>query len=160
MLTPTAEIISLLESNGWTVECKSPFEIRHDETGSFATQLAAVAVVNELRSELAEEFEDEHLSQAQAFEQLQAVAQRVARIVEVAAATGPETDDNAEASEAWETAYNLVIGPELSRRAHTLSNRLNKPLSYYDPDASHEDDTRAFHRALTEHVAKLAPFFV
>lgn len=32
---------TILEDNGWTIECYSPFEIRHDETGSFASGLAA-----------------------------------------------------------------------------------------------------------------------
>lgn len=34
----------LLDKCGWDVECSSPFEIRHRETGSFATGLAAEIV--------------------------------------------------------------------------------------------------------------------
>lgn len=34
------EDIQILEENGWTVECESPFEIRHED-GSFATLQAA-----------------------------------------------------------------------------------------------------------------------
>jgi len=45
----------LLEKNGWITECESPFEIRHIETGSFATGLAAYAVLRELESEEDEE---------------------------------------------------------------------------------------------------------
>jgi hypothetical protein len=41
----------LLERNGWTVECWSPFEIRHEESGSFATKIAANKVLNGLRAE-------------------------------------------------------------------------------------------------------------
>ena len=37
----------LLEKNGWTVECESPFEIRHED-GSFASMLAADMVLYEL----------------------------------------------------------------------------------------------------------------
>ena len=33
----------ILEKNGWTVECESPFEIRHED-GSFATGQAAIIV--------------------------------------------------------------------------------------------------------------------
>ena len=40
----------LLESNGWTVECQSPFEIRHED-GSFATGQAADIVLSSIRSE-------------------------------------------------------------------------------------------------------------
>ncbi len=39
----------LLEQNGWEIECYSPFEIRHIETGSFATNWAATAVVDDLK---------------------------------------------------------------------------------------------------------------
>lgn len=41
----------LLEKNGWIVECKSPFEIRHEETGSFATLWAADYVLEMLKQE-------------------------------------------------------------------------------------------------------------
>lgn len=37
----------ILTENGWTVECESPFEIRH-ENGSFATMSAAYSVASEL----------------------------------------------------------------------------------------------------------------
>lgn len=36
--------IELLEKNGWTVECESPFEVRHED-GSFATGQAAEMVL-------------------------------------------------------------------------------------------------------------------
>lgn len=40
----------LLGKNGWTIECQSPFEIRHND-GSFATMQAAHSVVSELEEE-------------------------------------------------------------------------------------------------------------
>lgn len=43
------EIIKLLEENDWTVECESPFEIRHNITGDFATGMAAQYVVDGLK---------------------------------------------------------------------------------------------------------------
>jgi hypothetical protein len=39
---------ALLQADGWTVECSSPFEIRHKD-GSFATGQAAEAVLFTLR---------------------------------------------------------------------------------------------------------------
>lgn len=42
--------VDLLEANGWTVECESPFEIRHQD-GSFATGQAAKAVLAQLKEE-------------------------------------------------------------------------------------------------------------
>lgn len=40
----------LLASHGWTVECKSPFEIRHVD-GSFASRQAADCVISSLRED-------------------------------------------------------------------------------------------------------------
>jgi len=39
------EEIDLLEKYGWTVECYSPFEVRHDD-GSFASGQAAKMVLD------------------------------------------------------------------------------------------------------------------
>jgi len=39
----------LLDENGWDLECESPLEIRHRETGSFATFWAAQIVIESLR---------------------------------------------------------------------------------------------------------------
>jgi hypothetical protein len=42
---------SLLEYNGWVVECESPFEIRHEESNSFATGRAADIIAMQLEQE-------------------------------------------------------------------------------------------------------------
>jgi len=39
----------LLEENGWCVECEMPFEIRHEESNSFATGWAADIVLESLK---------------------------------------------------------------------------------------------------------------
>lgn len=41
---------SLLAGHGWTIECNSPFEIRHED-GSFATLQAADCVLASIREE-------------------------------------------------------------------------------------------------------------
>lgn len=41
--------IKLLKKHGWEVECENPFEIRHTETGSFATLVAADLVLMALK---------------------------------------------------------------------------------------------------------------
>ena len=41
---------ALLQKHGWEVECDSPFEIRHTETGSFATLVAADLVLMALKA--------------------------------------------------------------------------------------------------------------
>jgi len=40
----------ILEQNGWFIECKSPFEIRHTD-GSFATGHAANIILESLRDD-------------------------------------------------------------------------------------------------------------
>jgi len=57
------ETNSLLEANGWNVECESPFEIRHNESGSFATGLAAKIVVADLEQEAREDKRTTHSHQ-------------------------------------------------------------------------------------------------
>lgn len=48
----------LLKRFGWELECKSPFEIRHED-GSFATANAARIVLQTCEEEVAEEDEDQ-----------------------------------------------------------------------------------------------------
>jgi hypothetical protein len=45
----------VLETNGWILECKSPFEIRHKDDGSMATGQAARIVYDSLTSLKVEE---------------------------------------------------------------------------------------------------------
>lgn len=45
------EDLDLLEKNGWEVECESPFEIRHSDSESFATNDAAMLILNSLKTE-------------------------------------------------------------------------------------------------------------
>jgi ribA/ribD-fused uncharacterized protein len=39
-----------LKEEGWVVECESPFEIRHNESGSFASGHAAYAVIRDIKA--------------------------------------------------------------------------------------------------------------
>ncbi|MDA3780203.1 MAG: hypothetical protein PF487_08330 [Bacteroidales bacterium] len=43
--------IKLLEENGWVVECESPFEIRYEDGGAFASGCAADIVLYDLKHE-------------------------------------------------------------------------------------------------------------
>lgn len=49
------EEIELLSEGGWTIECQSPLEIRHED-GSFASGFAAQIVIDYYKWE---EFSDE-----------------------------------------------------------------------------------------------------
>lgn len=41
----------ILEQNGWIIECESPFEILHEETGSVATGIAADIILDYYKTE-------------------------------------------------------------------------------------------------------------
>jgi NurA-like 5'-3' nuclease len=41
----------ILESNGWVIECESPFEIRHED-GSFASGQGALSVLYTLKPKI------------------------------------------------------------------------------------------------------------
>jgi hypothetical protein len=43
------ELTTLLESDGWVVECQSPLELRHEETESFASGWAAQLIFDHYR---------------------------------------------------------------------------------------------------------------
>ena len=45
------ENYKLLEENGWEVECESPFEIRYEDGGAFASGCAADLVLWDLKHE-------------------------------------------------------------------------------------------------------------
>lgn len=51
---PYPSDLEILEEAGWTVECESPFEIRHED-GSFATGMAARIVADEFRRQYDED---------------------------------------------------------------------------------------------------------
>ena len=57
------EDIKLLEENGWRVECHSPFEIRFEDGGAFATGLAAQIVLDDLKYEK-NSFNEEEMGEA------------------------------------------------------------------------------------------------
>jgi hypothetical protein len=163
MAQPTAEVIAALESQGWTVECESPFEIRHDETGSFATHLAAQLVADTVLAELASELEEPPratLAPAEAFAAFQALVEQARKYVSAAQSLGHDDGTSSEASEAWETAFELVFSDDIRGQATQLLERLGKPdFSWDDPDASYEDDVQAYVTALETALRTLVPFF-
>lgn len=40
--------VKKIERSGWDIECESPLELRHRDTGSFATGIAATLVIDHL----------------------------------------------------------------------------------------------------------------
>lgn len=53
--------IKLLEENGWEVECHSPFEIRFEDGGAFASGLAADLVLWDLKHERDKSFSEQDM---------------------------------------------------------------------------------------------------
>ena len=53
--------IKLLEENGWEVECESPFEIRYEDGGAFASGMAADLVLWDLKHERDNAFSEQDM---------------------------------------------------------------------------------------------------
>jgi hypothetical protein len=128
---------ALLEAAGWTIECLSPLELRHAETGSFATKLAANAVVESLRTIE----EDERASSQTSLEEK--LAEGISDIlgwVQAAQATNTE--------KGWELVYRLIFSDNGARKIAALCTPLGIPLDYYDPNTSFQEDALAYAKAL------------
>ncbi len=155
--------VALLESHGWTVESENPFEARHDESGSFASGLAAHAVADMLRAELEAELDQpmmSSLSLADAFVALQAVLERAQRYVAIAQASSTDASlaPCSEETEAWQVAFELVFSDDIRGQVQALSVRLNSPFTWDDADTSYREDVCAFVQQLSAYVHKLAPY--
>lgn len=142
----------ICERNGWLIECESPLEIRHSESGSFATLLAAQYLLRGLAADDGHQTVNADNIQ-KLFAELCFLSERATQWVAVANST-PEQ----EASQAWDEAYSLVFSDHLSRRVTVLLRSLNSSLSYYDPDRTSREDVEAYVRALREKVKNLGRF--
>ena len=135
----------LLQANGWEVECYSPLEVRHSESGSFASGLAASHVVDALRQTAATP-----PSSATLLQELLELIEEPVRVAQAAAAQGT--------SQAWETAYGMVFPGPRNERMQELLKQLGLRLDYYDPDTSHEEDVLAYVNALQSLRRRIEPF--
>jgi len=54
----------------------------------------------------------------------------------------------AESSVEWDMKFDLIFSPAISERIARLMSDVGLSLDYYDPDASSEDDVRAYIGAL------------
>lgn len=143
----------ILESLGWTVECESPFEIRHED-GSFATQNAAKIIISDVLKEYEETKVKVHTAE-DVIADLEVINSYVQNIVSNALALDSEKKQDFERGADWDSVFGLVFNPETSTAAFTLLESINNPLNYYDPDTSYEEDVIAFANALKEKVASL-----
>jgi hypothetical protein len=152
MTTQSERDEAFLESLGWTVECQSPFEIRHTD-GSFATGQAATMALMVLKADAAsdEELESDRVS-AKPVTDLLALIERVEKLQQVAAQL-PESD-----YDRWKRCFELVFNEACSGRIRTLLDQLNLSFSYCDPDMDYEDDVRAYGDALSRLKDEITPF--
>lgn len=145
---------NLLARHGWTVECLRPFEIRHEESGSFATHLGAQAVISEL---IVDEFQKhppkliDATDVSAAFKKLIECSERADAIVLAA--------QSAQTPNSWAIAFDLLFADPVMGRANTIFSQLGVSFEFYDPDTDYEDDARAFQQALALRVDELRPFF-
>lgn len=143
----------ILESLGWTVECESPFEIRHED-GSFATQNAAKIIMSDVLKEHEETKVKVHIFE-DVIADLEVINNHVQNIVSNAIALDSEKKQDCERGADWDSVFGLVFNPETSTAAFTLLENINNSLNYYDPDTSYEEDVIAFANALKEKVTSL-----
>jgi hypothetical protein len=160
-----------LEVNGWTVECESPLEIRHEE-GSFATLYAAKVLLGELEEQYKEERNvadktvsaDEEYPHQHTFEKLLKLFDAMENYVNTAQEQEykdkdrtDETDEkmSRDAYALWDTTYSLVFNKNLSTKIKDCLAELNVDLEYYDPDTSYKEDVLAYYEAVKSEVETL-----
>lgn len=149
----TDEDRELLEQNGWTITCESPFEIEHQD-GSVATTLAAeyavMGIIQDLKADAALE-EDNNNKPENAYLLYQRTAEKLNRAVAIAQLE--DTED------AWETVYDLVFSKNGNRVINKCLNALDVSFAdYYDPDTSYQEDVMAYIDALNRTTKKLERF--
>lgn len=148
MSTPSDQNEALLESLGWTVECQSPFEIRHQD-GSFASGQAARLVLSALQSDADEASSEQS---AAPVTELLALFDRVRTLTDVAAQQTSIDHDS------WKRCFELVFSASCSRRIGALLDQLGISFDYCDPDCDYEDDVLAYASALKDLQEKITPF--
>lgn len=149
MTEPNKELLSRF---GWEVECESPLEIRHLETGSFATKLAALYVVQGIRAD--EALDTLVVSSPAAEPRAHELATLIQRAIDwVSAARKLNTEEDRK------IVYDMVFSAGCSQRIADLRTSLGLSFEYFDPDTSYEDDVTAYVNALKEWAQKRAPFY-
>lgn len=150
----------MLEDAGWTVTCLSPLEISHTD-GSLATGSAASyaldGILGDLKAEalLAAERSNPR-TQVQVMQEFMDLSKKLA---DYGAVADQEVAKGTPAETAWRTAYRLIFSDEgCSRIGHLLRTLNVDYVEWDDPDASFEDDCRAFLQGLAAKREELAPF--
>lgn len=138
-----------LAAHGWTLECESPFEIRHNASNSFASGMAAHLVVAHLQADQPAA-EDPPLCASSALDRMNELRQLCDRV-----GTLIELTESSKAVDPWRTVFGLVFSPVIAGRVRELCRSLGLGFDYLDPDSSYEDDVRAFAAGLVEFKKEL-----
>ena len=150
--------IEVLTAAGWECECLSPLELRHAESGSFATGLAAQFVVDGVRQAVDDEnavpLESASEYQSRLFSKLKDLQELATRHVQTARTIAVPGDDRP-----WHAAFDLVFNDTVSGAVRECVRSLNINFEPYDPDGSYEDDVIAYVGDLESLVRRHAAFF-
>lgn len=141
---------AFLAALGWTVECESPFEIRHED-GSFASGQAASMTLLVLQQDA--QAEADHAAGQAASKTVTELNRLIGDVLALRDAAAKENS-----SDAWRTCYNLVFSDRYSGRIGQLRDELNLSLDYADPDMDYDDDVLAYASALADLRQRIAPF--
>lgn len=128
------EVDHMLEAEGWTLECESPLEIRHED-GSFATGQAARAVIESLAHR------EDTGSQAEALATLRRIyveSQAMRRRIQEATLAGKHMWKE------WEILYGNVFEQMAPQVKNALKQLAVSFPDYCDPDASYREDVEAW----------------
>lgn len=133
------EAMLAAEADGWVVECVSPLELRHAESCSFASGLAAEMVLSQYGKGAPPDNEkDPQSDRKKKWLTLLAIQQKIQHIL-----AQPSS---------WDEKYKQIFCPEVSRTVFSLCH-----LDYYDPDTTYEDDVLAFVSAFDSKIEELRP---
>lgn len=132
-----------LDRAGWLISSLHPLALRHEQTDSLATGLAAVAVIESLK----------RVQDADPASRLAESARMARAAIERAESAPSDLDDP------WSVAYDEIFSDQISARAYQALSDLGARLDYYDPDSSYEDDARAFADALLDKARELSEGF-
>lgn len=139
----------LLATAGWTLECQSPLELRHED-GSFATGQAALLVVADVCQDDASQVCVQESAQLAAFVELADKVQWLTQTMESAQALTRGEDETY-----WKEAFSLIFSERGSIRINALLDTLGVSTDWADPDSSYEADVRAYVSGMQEKLLAL-----
>lgn len=111
-----------LEAQGWVLECESPLELRHAESGDFASGFAARVLLSELMAEEGKGPTPTGVAVV-LIPEFRELFERIAFVVHLSKAAF-EAKEEAD----WKQAFRTVFSPVCAGRIHVLLDSLNIPF--------------------------------